>query len=174
MGGAWVYSMSYADDMVLRVPTVTALRTLLEVCGEYALPHDIVYNTTKQYVCWSGKSNLRRYSTRVRLGNEELSFVKEFRYLGHVMTADRRDDKDIKKQFRRQTTLGNMPARKFSFTPTKAKNQLLKSYCYLFFNVLFDIILTRTLFENLLSVIVTHSNDLLMSPDTPAREWHLR
>ena len=29
------------------------------------------------------------------LRNEELSFVKEFRYLGHVMTADYRDDKDI-------------------------------------------------------------------------------
>ena len=34
---------------------------------------------------------------------------------------------------------------------------------------LFDIIHTRTLSENLLSVIVTHSNDLLMSSETPAR-----
>ena len=31
-------------------------------------------------------------------------------------------------------------------------------------DVLFDIILTRTLLENLLSVIVTHSKDLLRSP----------
>ena len=36
-------------------------------------------------------------TTRVRLGNEDLSFVEEFRYLGHVITADCRDDKDIKK-----------------------------------------------------------------------------
>ena len=43
------------------------------------------------------KQSQGRYSTRVRLGNEELSFVEEFRYLGHVMTADCRDDKDIKK-----------------------------------------------------------------------------
>ena len=28
--------------------------------------------------------------------DEELSFVEEFRYLGHIMTADCRDDKDIK------------------------------------------------------------------------------
>ena len=28
---------------------------------------------------------------------EELSFVEEFRYLGHIMTADCRDDNDIKK-----------------------------------------------------------------------------
>ena len=30
--GAWVNSLSYADDMVLLAPTVTDLQTLLEVC----------------------------------------------------------------------------------------------------------------------------------------------
>ena len=98
MGGAWVNSLSYADDMVLLAPTVTALQTVLEVCCTYAGPHDIVYNTTET-VCMlvRPKQSQGRYSTRVRLGNEELSFVVEFRYLGHVMTADCRDDKDIKK-----------------------------------------------------------------------------
>ena len=32
VGGAWINSMSYADDMVLLAPTVTALPTVLEVC----------------------------------------------------------------------------------------------------------------------------------------------
>ena len=41
-------------------------------------------------------------------------------------------------------------------------------------DVLSGVILTKILLENLLSDIVTHSNDLLMSPDTPARVWHLR
>ena len=45
------------------------------------------------------------YSTRVRLGDVELSFAEEFRYLGHVMTADCRDHKDIKKQFRSKMQL---------------------------------------------------------------------
>ena len=40
-----------------------------------------------------------------------------------------------------------------------------------FMDVLFGVILTRTLLENLLSVLVTHSSDLLMSPDSPARVW---
>ena len=39
VGGAWVNSLSYADDMVLLVPTVTVLQTLLEVCHVYAGPH---------------------------------------------------------------------------------------------------------------------------------------
>ena len=47
VGGAWVNSSSYADDMVLLAPTVTALHTLLEVCRVYAGPHDNVYNRTK-------------------------------------------------------------------------------------------------------------------------------
>ena len=43
-----------------------------------------------------------------------------------------------------------------------------------FMDVLYGVIFTKTLLENLLSVIVTHSSILLMSRDTPARVWHLR
>ena len=111
--------------------TVTALQTLLKLCRAYAGPHDIVYNTTKiECMLVRPKQSQGRYSTRVRLGNEELSFVKEFRYLGHVMTADCWDDKNIKKQFRRQNAVGNMLVNKFSFAPIEAKIQLFKSYCY--------------------------------------------
>ena len=67
---------------------------------------------------------------RVRLGNEELNFVEEFRYLGHVKTADSRDDNYIKKQFRRKNAVSNMLVRKFSFSSIEAKIQLFKSYCY--------------------------------------------
>ena len=103
VGDAWVNSLSYADDMALLAPMVTALQTLLEVCYAYAGlpgPDDIVYNTTKS-VCMLllPKQSQGRFSTRVRLGNEELSFVEEFCYLEHIITADCRDEKDIKKQF---------------------------------------------------------------------------
>ena len=76
------------------------------------------------------KQSQGQYSTRVRLGNEELSFVDEFHYLGHVLTADCRNDNYILKQFMRQNAVGNMLVRKLSFAPTEAKIQLLKSYCY--------------------------------------------
>ena len=122
VGGLWVNSLSYVVDMVLLAPTVTALQTLLEVCRAYAGPHDIVYNTTKT-VCMlvRPKQTQGQFLTRVRLENEELSFVEEFRYLGHI-TADCRDDKDI--------AVGNMMVRKFSFAPIEAKIRFFKSYCY--------------------------------------------
>ena len=114
VGAAWVYSLSYADDMVLLAPMVTALQTLMEVCHAYPGPHDIVYNTTKT-ACMliRPKQSQGRFSTRVRLGNEELALSRSFvNYLGYIMTADCRDDKDIKNQFRRQNTVGNMLVRK--------------------------------------------------------------
>ena len=114
----------------------------------------------KQYVSWSDQSNHRVYSTRVRLRNEEFSFVEAFRYLGHVMTADCRDDNDINKQFIRHNAVGNMLVRKFSFEPIEAKIQLFKSYCHPIYGCALGVIHTRTLSENLLSVLVTHSSIL--------------
>ena len=75
--------------MVLLASTVTALQTLLELCRAYAGPHDIVYNTTKT-VCKlvRPKQSQGRYSTRVGLENEELNYVEELRYIGHMITAD--------------------------------------------------------------------------------------
>ena len=52
-----------------------------------------------------------------------------------------------------------------------------KSNCHIvlqFMDVLFGVIHAKTPLENLLSVKVTHSNDLLMPSCTPARVWHLR
>ena len=92
-----------------------------------------LYTTQRKlYVCWSGQNN-HRVSSQQKSGSEMRSlyiFVEEFRYVGHIMTADCKDDKDIKKQFRRQNAVGNMLVRKFLFSPIEAKIQLFKSYCY--------------------------------------------
>ena len=92
----------------------------------YAEPHDIVYNTTKTVrMLARPKQSQGRCSTRVRLRDEELCFVDEFRYLGRAMSVDFRADKDIEKQFRRQNAVGNVLVRKFSFAPRVTKIQ----YC---------------------------------------------
>ena len=121
------------------------------------------------------KQSQDRFSARVMLGNEEFSFIGEFRYLGHIMTADCRDNKDIKKQFRKQNAVINMLIRKLSFAPIETKIQLFKSYCYL----IYGCALWRHSFQNSIRklavrVILTHSIVLLTSSDTPARVWHLR
>ena len=68
--------------MGILAPRVTALQTLLEACRTYAGLHDMIYNTMKT-VCMlvRPKRSHGWYSTRVRLGNEELRFIEEYRYL---------------------------------------------------------------------------------------------
>ena len=93
---------------MLLIPTVTALQTLWRYVT-HMLDLMTLYTTKrKQYVCWSDQTikgsvlHKGRYSRRIGLVNEELIIVEGFRYLGHVMTADCRDDKDIKNQFMKQ------------------------------------------------------------------------
>ena len=107
----------------------------------------------KQYVCWSGQKITGQFSTsRARKWG---SFVEEFRYLGHIMTVDCRDDKDIKKQFRRQNAVCNMLVRSFSFAPIEAKIQLFKSYCY----PIYGCALWRHSFENFIRKLTVSYSD---------------
>ena len=126
-----VNNLSYADDMVLLAPTLSALQKLLDICSNFSEPHDIVYNTTKT-VCMLVRPNGPNYylSTEIKLSGVALEYVDEFQYLGHIITAGCNDDKDVAKQTRRQNAVGNMLIRKFSFAPKEAKIQLFKSYCY--------------------------------------------
>ena len=117
--------------MVLLAPTLSALQKLLDVCSSFAKPHDIVYNTTKTVCMLVRPRGLNYYlATEIKLGGTALDYVEEFQYLGHIITADCNDDKDVAKQTRRQNAVGNMLIRKFSFAPREAKIQLFKSYCY--------------------------------------------
>jgi hypothetical protein len=126
-----VNNLSYADDMVLLAPTLSALQKLLDICNNFARPHEIVYNTLKT-VCMliRPKGPKCYFATDVKLGGVALSYVDDFQYLGHIVSADCTDDKDVAKQTRRQNAVGNMLIRKFSFAPKEAKIQLFKTYCY--------------------------------------------
>ena len=59
-----------------------------------------------------------------------LELVQEFRYLGHIMTADCRDDKDIKKTINEAKCCWEYAGQEFLISPIEAKIQLFKSYCY--------------------------------------------
>ena len=139
----------------------------------------ILYTTQqKQSLCWSTDQSNHKVGTQQDSGSEmrNIYFVDEFRYLGHVMTADCRDDKDIVKQFTRQNAIGNILVRKFSFASMEENGGIWATSHIVtqIMDVFSGVIHTRNLLKNLQSVIVTYSNDLLMSPDTPARVWHLR
>ena len=86
----------YADDLVLMCPSYRGLQDLLDICGEYAKEHDIKFNTKKSVVLIR-RNNLLKNAVvpKFRLCQENLTEVKDVKYLGHIITDDGKDDKDI-------------------------------------------------------------------------------
>ena len=97
-----------------------------------------------------------------------------FRYLGHIMTADYMDEKDIKNRSGGKMELAICWSGSFYLHILSQKSNCSSPIVRPFMDMLFGVIHTRTVVENLLSVLVTHSSVLLTSPDTPAWVCHLR
>ena len=67
----------YADDLCLLAPcTIIALQKLLDICHEYGVEHDVIYNPL-MYVCMVFKPD--RFSLKcphVHLGNNVLEYQR--------------------------------------------------------------------------------------------------
>ena len=79
-------------------PSYRGLQDLLDVCASYAESHDIKFNTSKSVVLIR-RNNLLKNAVipNFRLCDDDLTEVKETKYLGHLIRADGKDDKDIQK-----------------------------------------------------------------------------
>ena len=129
-GGTIVNHLMYADDIVLLSPSATGLSLLLHVCGKYGLEHDIRFNSKKSAVLIFRNSFVKdfRYPSFVMNGEsiKEVPFVK---YLGHVISADMKDDLDIMRQCRQLYAQGNALARRFHMCSDNVKVTIFRSYC---------------------------------------------
>ena len=124
-------NFSYADDLVIVTPSASALNDLLNICDRFAKDHYIIFSTTKS-VCMRILPNRVTLNScpTVYLGNERLNFVDSFNYLGHTITSDFKDDRDIRKEMRKICYRGNCLIRGFKFCNEEVKCALFKSYCY--------------------------------------------
>ena len=59
-----------------------------------------------------------------------MGYVHKFRYLGHIISADLKDDLDIKREIKSLNARGNVIVRKFGFLPNSVKFELFRTYCY--------------------------------------------
>ena len=98
-GGTVVNHLMYADDIVLLSPSATGLSLLLHVCGKYGLDHDIRFNSNKSAVIIFRNSSVKDFSfPSFEMNGESIKEVPFVKYLGHVISADMKDDLDIMRQ----------------------------------------------------------------------------
>lgn len=132
--GVCINNISYADDMVLLSPSIRALRTLINVCESYAETHGLKYNAPKsEFMVF--KSGNKCYSTipPVRLCGRPLKRVASFKYLGHWVSDDLKDNADIERERRSLAVRCGMLAHRFARCTAQVKVTLFKAYCQSFY-----------------------------------------
>lgn len=132
--GTCVNNISYADDMVLLSPSIGGLKKLLSICEAYAEEHGLIYNSRKsELLVFKAPKQQPRSVPPVNLNGVALKIVSSFKYLGHVVTSDLRDDGDIERERRALSVRSNMLVRRFARCTNTVKVTLFKSFCQSFY-----------------------------------------
>lgn len=145
-----VNNLSYADDMVLLSASVCGLRRLLCLCEGYAQTHGLKYNEKKSQVMVFKSGT--KYPTNIpplKINGTSLERVDSFKYLGHVVASDLRDDMDMERERRALSVRANMVSRRFVRCSTGAKTTLFRAYCTTFYTCSLWITYTRRSYESL-------------------------
>ncbi|KAL0870385.1 hypothetical protein ABMA27_005395 [Loxostege sticticalis] len=129
--GLCVNNLSYADDMVLLSASVCGLRKLLRICEEYACGHGLLYNVKKsQFMVFEGaRARCPGNVPAVKLYGVPLQRVEQFKYLGHILTVDLKDQADMDRERRALSVRANMIARRFARCSGEVKVTLFRAYC---------------------------------------------
>ena len=84
--------LAYADDLVLLAPSWHALQLLLNILDVQYFSVDLTCNVKISVcMCFLSKNRHRIFSTTFplfKVGNSDLQFVPQFRYLGHIITSN--------------------------------------------------------------------------------------
>jgi exonuclease III len=132
--GVSVNNISYADDMVLLSASVCGLRRLITICEAYAESHGLVYNVKKsQTMVFEVGSRQLNNLPPVLLNKCELERVYSFKYLGHILTPDLKDERDIERERRALSVRANMLARRFARCSSEVKITLFQAFCTSFY-----------------------------------------
>ncbi|XP_064292154.1 uncharacterized protein LOC135309756 [Plodia interpunctella] len=116
--------------MVLLSPSVGGLRKLLATCEDYAAEHGLKYNSKKSEVLiFKAKNQTPCSVPPVILDGTALQIVTKFKYLGHVVTEDLKDDLDIERERRALAVRCNMLVRRFARSTKEVKLTLFRAYC---------------------------------------------
>lgn len=101
VGNTIINHLMYADDLVTLCPYSAGLQQLLRVCSQYGSDFDIKYNAKKSNIMIVRSREDRKLTfPEFSLSGTVLRVCDEAKYLGHYLTDDLSDDKDIYRQCR--------------------------------------------------------------------------
>ena len=67
----------YAGDICLLAPTASAMQCLLDVCYDYGIEHDILFNPIKLVCTIYTPNSYKLYLSTVFIGSDTLKYVSD-------------------------------------------------------------------------------------------------
>ena len=120
----------YADDIVLISPSSAGLKRLIDTCQQYGIQNDIKFNSQKSAILPVLPDDKKNFITpQFTLNEEIIPIVDNFKYLGHILSSDGKDDLDIQRQRKKIYAQGNSILRKFHMCSVEGKALLFRTYC---------------------------------------------
>ena len=120
----------YADDLVIFSPSSVGLRALISVCEKYGISHEIRFNYKKSAIMICRGQFMKNVCPPLyTLNGEIIKEVDSVRYLGHIISSNGKDDKDIMRQCQQLYARGNVLLRKFHMCSMDVKVKLFNTYC---------------------------------------------
>ena len=122
--------LMYADDLVILSPYSAGLQQLLLICSEFGVENDIKYNAAKSNVMIVRTKEYRdSVFPGFVLNDIALPVANEVKYLGHYISENLKDDRDINRQCRNIYARGNTLLRKFAMCTADVKAKLFQTFC---------------------------------------------
>lgn len=139
VNGITVNILAYADDIVLISPSWRALQALISILHDNAAAINLSCNISKTVAMvfkprdkrWCISSSFPNFT----MGSSSIEFVSSFKYLGHIITNNLKDDEDISREIRNTFVRANVLLRKFRYCSSIVKTLLFKSYCLCFYDI---------------------------------------
>ena len=135
IGFCFVGVLAYADDLVLLAPSASATRQMLKICDEFGERYSVVFNAAKSKVilCLANRSVRSSLINKpipvFYIGGNVIQYVNEWPHLGHIISVNCDDAKDI--MSRRSSLIGqiNNILCNFRKVDCSTKIRLVKAYC---------------------------------------------
>jgi hypothetical protein len=132
VGSMYTGCISYADDLVLLAPNISSLKTMINICEDYASTFKIKFNGSKSSLMIIDKKRKCDNQLSINVAGEPVEIVSKFKYLGHVLHNDRTNPhiEYLCKDFimKVNSFLGT-----FGELSSDIKNTLFQTYCSSFY-----------------------------------------
>ena len=131
--------LAYADDIVLISPSWKSMQLLLNILHSSAISINLSCNISKcvsmmfkpQDCKWIVANSFPLF----QIGTNKINFVKQFKYLGHILSDTCSDNEDIFREVRSCFMRTNILKRKFNHCSYSVKILLFKTYCLCFYDI---------------------------------------